>query len=393
MKQVEWLLPAQEEKIQDISDRWIRLGASTEPVSAHRARILAGRWNRTFFKDQPRRVLYLHSPLACWLAVAALGGSGKRDHPGDAAGVIADRNWREAQQQRMAALASDRVMESVLRAAQAVQSRINRQIEVPISNWKMMPTSNVLQVVDSVFQTLYPVWKHVRRRVGAPAWDPDKPAPDWPLGDRPNWWADWPFFYGHFWAPQFAQAEAMHLIGVNAIKPIEFIVMRDCSVLGGFFPIKDFLIVGSRPSALHLTPEGLLHNEQGPAVEYADGYHLFFLNGVAMESKHVLTPAEKLRPESVLAETNVDRRRELLRKVGVERMLEKLPHRVLDKVGNYELLSVRLSWEIPDARYLRMLNPSIGVWHVEGVDPSCRTVKESLKWRNSNWFADAEALS
>ncbi|WP_213083536.1 hypothetical protein, partial [Escherichia coli] len=28
------------------------------------------------------------------------------------------------------------------------------------------------------------------------------------------------------------------------------------------------------------------------------------------------------------------------------------------------------------------LNPSVGVWHVEGVHPRCATVQGALNWRN-----------
>lgn len=86
-------------------------------------------------------------------------------------------------------------------------------------------------------------------------------------------------------------------------------------------------------------------------------------------------------PAQVLAEQNVEVRRELIRKVGVERMLSVLPNRVLDTVGNYSLLSIQLSEQIRDAKFLKMLNPSIGVWHVEGVHPDCATVQEAINWR------------
>jgi hypothetical protein len=52
-----------------------------------------------------------------------------------------------------------------------------------------------------------------------------------------------------------------------------------------------------------------------------------------------------------------------------------------------------LSDEIPDARYLKMVNPSIGTFHVEGVDPQCATVEQALNWRNSDWFTHAEQLT
>jgi arsenate reductase-like glutaredoxin family protein len=31
-----------------------------------------------------------------------------------------------------------------------------------------------------------------------------------------------------------------------------------------------------------------------------------------------------------------------------------------------------------------MLNPSIGVYHIEGVHPECDTVEKALNWRNQS---------
>lgn len=119
------------------------------------------------------------------------------------------------------------------------------------------------------------------------------------------------------------------------------------------------------------------------ALAYPDGWGIYALNGVRMKPEHVLTPAEKLVPSEILAETNVEIRRELIRKVGIERMMNVMPHKSLDVRGNYSLLSVKLSDEIEDARFLKMLNPSVGCWHMEGVAPECATVQQALNWRAS----------
>ena len=136
-----------------------------------------------------------------------------------------------------------------------------------------------------------------------------------------------------------------------------------------------------------------MHKDGAAAVAYSDGWGVYALNGIRMKSDYVLTPAEQLTPETVLKETNADVRRELLRKVGIERMLSNLEHKVLEKRGTYEVLSVKLSDQVRDARYLRMLNPSVGTWHLEGVPAECDTVEKSLNWRNNNWHTDAEIIT
>jgi hypothetical protein len=135
---------------------------------------------------------------------------------------------------------------------------------------------------------------------------------------------------------------------------------------------------------LRLNGAGLLHCEDGPALSYPDGWSIYALNGVRFEeSTWVKTKAEDLDPKTIAVVVNAEQRRELIRKVGVERMLIALKSVSLDVDGTYELLSVNLGGEVTDARYLKMLNPSIGVWHLEGVDPKCKTVQAALNWRAS----------
>ena len=127
-----------------------------------------------------------------------------------------------------------------------------------------------------------------------------------------------------------------------------------------------------------------LHCHDAAALRYRDGWGIWALNGVRMTQEQVETPAEQLNPQIVAQESNAEVRRELVRKIGVERLCAALNARVLDRAGEmYELLAL----DIGDGRfrpYLKMRNPSIGVWHVEGVPPDIRTVEEALKWRNGN---------
>jgi hypothetical protein len=120
------------------------------------------------------------------------------------------------------------------------------------------------------------------------------------------------------------------------------------------------------------------------AVEYTDGWGWYALNGVIMKPEYVLTPAEKLQPDSVLKEPNVDIRRELIRKVGVQRMISY--GKEIDAMGSYKLIDISpIFTGIRYAPYLLMKNPSLDdTWHLEGVDPECHTVQEAINWRAGN---------
>jgi hypothetical protein len=136
-----------------------------------------------------------------------------------------------------------------------------------------------------------------------------------------------------------------------------------------------------KPCAVRRNDAGDLHSETGPAIEWRDGYGQFYLNGVAVSEELVTTPANALDPYLLLKEQNVEVRREIVRKIGIDTVVAKLGAEVLDSQGDYALLLLDLG----DGRrrpYLKMLNPSTGTWHVEGVDPRCETVASALTWRN-----------
>jgi hypothetical protein len=149
-----------------------------------------------------------------------------------------------------------------------------------------------------------------------------------------------------------------------------------------WWPHKQFVMVSDRPKVLTLDTRGQLHNETGMAIQFSDGWGLYRLHGVTVPRELVMTPAERLDPRDVLKDTNAEIRRERVRKIGIERVCAALGAKVLDQQGEmYELLSLDLG-DNRTRPYLKMRNPSIGVFHIEGVHPDCRTVEAALKWRN-----------
>ena len=142
-------------------------------------------------------------------------------------------------------------------------------------------------------------------------------------------------------------------------------------------PYKNICIYSHKPIACHWKGTQL-HNENGMSVEYADGWGWYSLNGIKMKPEYVLTQADKLEPDIVLKEQDVDVRRELLRKVGVLRMSSY--GKEIDKWYDYKLIDMSpIFTGIRYAPYLLMKNPSLDdTWHLEGVEPECKTVEDAL---------------
>jgi hypothetical protein len=130
--------------------------------------------------------------------------------------------------------------------------------------------------------------------------------------------------------------------------------------------------------------EGRFHAADGPGISWPGSeQQFFFLNGVRVARELVETPARDLDARLILRERNVEVRREIVRKIGIERICWDLGAQSIDSQGDYELLLL----DLRDGRtrpFLKMKNPSVGVYHIEGVAPECRTVAEALAWRNQS---------
>ena len=151
---------------------------------------------------------------------------------------------------------------------------------------------------------------------------------------------------------------------------------------GWFLPHENICWISERYNVCKLKGN-MIHCESGPAIAYPDGFEIYALNGVRVPRWLILTSSKDLDPHLLLKEENVEVRREIVRKVGIERICQGLGARRIDKMGDYELLLL----DMGDNRmrpYLKMKNPSLGVYHIEGVPPGITTCEQALNWRNQS---------
>lgn len=89
------------------------------------------------------------------------------------------------------------------------------------------------------------------------------------------------------------------------------------------FPLDDYCILSDRPTKILLNEAGQLHSENEAAVQYTDSaFAVYALNGIRVPAWVVETPAEKITAKQILDEKNTDVQREIIRKVGYERVLK-----------------------------------------------------------------------
>ena len=146
------------------------------------------------------------------------------------------------------------------------------------------------------------------------------------------------------------------------------------------WPYEHLVVACEHPLEIHLTGERL-HCEVGPAVVFGDGWGVWALNGVVIPREVGEPPPEEVDPQLALTEENADVRREIVRKVGLERLCQAFGAQSVDRDREYELLLLDLGDRVMRP-FLKMRNPSIDAWHIEGVTLGIRSVAEAIAWRN-----------
>jgi hypothetical protein len=119
--------------------------------------------------------------------------------------------------------------------------------------------------------------------------------------------------------------------------------------------------------------------ENGSAIEFSDGSKLYAIDDIVVPEWVVMTPADQMTPKQVLTIEDVDVRAVALRKIGLDKFLDGAT--IVDTDGNYHLYDLSHLFDDNSAVYLDMINPSSGDHHLEGVDNSCETVPQALKFR------------
>ena len=250
-------------------------------------------------------------------------------------------------------------------------------------------------VLDSVGASVRAsVWASVGASVRASVW-----ASVWASELKKEWdelnsWgqhdANWLGFYDYFREVCDLSEETKKLIPLSELS----------KETGWHLFYKDVAFLSEKPIEIKRNTQGQLSNLNGYAIKWADGYELYRIDGVRLDGNEWITtePIEKITREKILSIENVDARRCLIKRIGIEKTIQILGAEIVDtyesKVGGkYELLLVDY-----DGRgkrpYLKMSSQSIEADHIEGVPTNCRTVKEALMFRNqTKIFIEPEMMS
>ena len=130
-----------------------------------------------------------------------------------------------------------------------------------------------------------------------------------------------------YWLSTFKFAEE---IGVKYDNKKQFDAyvdyVKNCGILFGF---KKLALVSDRPSEIHFDEDERLHNENGPAVGFRDGWGVYSWHGTRVP-KHWIMDKENLDPTEIIKTGNVEQRVAGSQIVGWAKMAEKLDRKIID---------------------------------------------------------------
>ncbi len=163
---------------------------------------------------------------------------------------------------------------------------------------------------------------------------------------------------------------------------------------GWFIPFEDVCIVcvkrssteGNRPSKFSLDSETRLHAEGEAAIQFADGYGLYYYRGVALPEKYGKVHPDRWQARWLLEEKNTELRRILIQAIGYNRICEELQAIQLDSWHEYDLIKIDADADVEPIVLLKMICPSTGYTHVLRVPPNMESAREAITW--VNWDID-----
>jgi hypothetical protein len=149
-----------------------------------------------------------------------------------------------------------------------------------------------------------------------------------------------------------------------------------------WWPYEEVCIISERPIELHLNEKLQKHADLKAAISFADGYKLFYLNDIEMPENIVLTPSEKIDPKLALDEKNTDVQREIIRKIGYDKMLKACNAKIIelwtDPKTGLEYTMRHMKFGAIDRRCLCYEHASMpGIFYAKNVIPEAKNILQA----------------
>ena len=352
-------------------DKWIKIGLCCEPADRERFEKAARECYRFAKLDQPKRVVWVQSPIVGAFAAPIAGHilRGKKTM-GFAVGSEVDSAVRSA-------------VDSAVRSAagSAVRSAVGSEVDSAVhSAVHSAVGSAVHSAVDSAVDSA--VGSEVRSAVHSAV----DSAVDSAVHSAVH--SDWyQYLGGQFWVGgwygspsyvSFFQECGLELPNDLGAAARAYQSTSDSACW--WWPHRDFVMVCERPLYIKRDQQGRLHCETGKAIEFRDGWGLSVWHGTVVPHEWIADKTA-LDPLIALKEANIEKRRAAAEIIGWNRVLSALNPVIVDTDPNPQIGQL-LRCDLPDSPGEQFLKVRCGTGRdfVLPVPADMRTALEANAW-------------
>lgn len=157
---------------------------------------------------------------------------------------------------------------------------------------------------------------------------------------------------------------------------------------GWWLPRKELCILQHRPTQIEFDENGLLHNDNGPAIAYRDGWSIWSIHGVQVDQKTVMRP-DLQRIDEILDEPNEERRRIRIDRFGWSRLLTESNATIIEtRQNDIDNTKECLAAVSDNIRLLICHCPSQGKVFALSVPPGTQTCEQAQNFLHSGSALD-----
>ena len=368
-----------EASLPKIRDEWLKIGSCTDPADRAAAEKGADLAYETAGLEKPKIKIWLNSPDEGAIAATMLAGT---KQAGDQVRAqVGDQVWAQVR-----AHVGDQVRDQVrAQVGDQVGGQVGAQVRAQVWDqvWHQVGDQVWAQVRAQVGDQVWDqVWDQVRAQVWAQVWDQVRAQ---------VWDQVWDQVGGQVGAQVRDQVRdqvraqvgraaygqhdaswlAFYKVFENLVPETKKLkglwqVSQSC---GWWWPFESAVIFTDRPKTVLFDQNGNLHCEDGPAIEYCDGFKVYSWHGNRVPA-HWIEGKDGLNPNEVLRVVNVEQRAAGCQIIGWGKMLDHLPHKIIDSDPNPQhgdLIEITLEGLPEPEWYLRFDCPRNGMM-MEGVN-------------------------
>jgi len=332
-KKLEKLSPEQLILMQQVKEEWLARAFSGEVIDVDRAK--AGiEWLYSFSKLKIPQIIFVESPLAIQYAVQYI----KVFYEVIGKAQVSSQVWLQVRAQvgdQVRAQVGDQVRAQVwLQVWDQVSSQVWLQVWDQVSSQVGDQVSS--QVGDQVRAQ---VWDQVRAQVSSQVGDQVRAQ----VGDQKLEWFT-PAYYGNIsdygWIAFYDFFERIGLVKLSGFNDFKKLIQSNIYEM---VQLENLCVVCALPSNVQRDQMNRLHSAIGPAIEWKDGFKLWFLHGVPFSQEEFEKFASgETRAIDIIKHENQDKKRAMALAYGNEKMIKELKAKRVktDKDGNGNDMSI-----------------------------------------------------